>query len=267
MKKYISFLRLRFNMSLQYRVVAFTGIITNFCWALMKVILFRTIYQSNPGNHAMPLQSMISYLWLLEAFQGMFHNWFSDGDTFESIQNGNVVYELCRPINLYNMWFAKHLGNRLAQTVLRGMPILFIGFLMPKGYRLSMPDSFAKLFTFLLALCLGALVNCALCMLIYMFSFFTISVYGIRQLFNTVSQFLSGVILPLAFFPKGLRALVELLPFASTLNAPLMIYSNQMSRVEIIRMVSLQIFWLGALVVLGQWIGRRALRRLIVQGG
>ena len=48
MKKYLSFFRLRFSMGLQYRAAAFGGIVTQFVWGLMEIMIFRAFYRADP---------------------------------------------------------------------------------------------------------------------------------------------------------------------------------------------------------------------------
>ena len=46
MNKYLSFFRLRFVNSLQYRSAAFAGIATQFFWGLMELLLFSAFYRA-----------------------------------------------------------------------------------------------------------------------------------------------------------------------------------------------------------------------------
>ena len=41
LRKYIAFFRLRFTMGLQYRTAAFAGIVTQFIWGIMEILMFR----------------------------------------------------------------------------------------------------------------------------------------------------------------------------------------------------------------------------------
>ena len=40
MKKYLSFFRMRFLMGLQYRAAAAAGVITQFTWGFMELLVF-----------------------------------------------------------------------------------------------------------------------------------------------------------------------------------------------------------------------------------
>ena len=57
------------------------------------------------------------------------------------------------------------------------------------------------------------------------------------------------------------------LPFASMQNTPYLVYTGQLQGAQILRAMALQLFWLGALVCLGYALMRRALKKVVVQGG
>ena len=80
-------------------------------------------------------------------------------------------------------------------------------------------------------------------------------------------EFLAGGVVPLPFLPDGLRRIVELLPFASMQNVPLRVYSGDISGTDILARAGLQLFWVVALIWLGQHIIAVALKRVVVQGG
>ena len=104
-------------------------------------------------------------------------------------------------------------------------------------------------------------------MLMYLTAFYTLSWTGVRTLAISTSELLSGSLIPLPFFPDGVRQVAEALPFAAMQNIPLRVYSGQLAGVELGRAVALQAFWLVTLFFVGKLFTRRALRRVIVQGG
>lgn len=115
------------------------------------------------------------------------------------------------------------------------------------------------------ALALGVVV--AFAMLMHVSLFFTLSRRGIRVMVTAVTSFLSGGVVPLAFFPKELLAVVERLPFAAMQNMPLSIYAGSVAGADAARGIALQAFWLAALVLSGRAYMRAALNRVVVQGG
>ena len=47
MKKYLSFFRMRFLMGLQYRAAAAAGVLTQFTWGFMELLVFRAFYKAD----------------------------------------------------------------------------------------------------------------------------------------------------------------------------------------------------------------------------
>ena len=99
----------------------------------------------------MGFSQLASYYWLQQAFLALFTTWLMEEEIFQAISNGTVAYELCRPVDIYSMWFVKSLANRASKAVLRCMPILLTALLLPKPYGLALPPDVktAVLFLFI----------------------------------------------------------------------------------------------------------------------
>lgn len=193
--------------------------------------------------------------------------WFLDNDILNLITSGNVAYELCRPLNIYNSWFIKNCAVRLSNATLRCFPILIIAFLLPKPYKFNLPSSGISALLFVITLFLGFMVVISYCMLVYIFTFYTISPMGVRIALVMTSDFLSGGLVPLPFLPQWLTNYLYLSPFAAMQNIPFRIYSGQIPVSEAFNAISLQIFWLILLILFGKFIMSRALKNVTVQGG
>lgn len=267
MKKYLSFSRLRFICGLQYRTAALAGIATQFVWGFMEILVFRAFYEASPESFPMSIEATYSYIWMQQAFLALFAAWMLENEIFDSIITGNIAYELCRPINIYNMWFSRSVANRLSRAVLRCFPILIFAAFLPTPYGLCKPESMVHFLLFLFTLILGLLVTVAFCVLIYVLSFFTISPMGLRMVFVSMVEFFAGAVIPLPFFPDKIRAVMELLPFASMQNVPLRIYSGDMVGDEIVKAIVLQVVWLVILVTGGKALCAYAEKKVRVQGG
>lgn len=266
-KKYLSFFRLRFVMGLQYRAAALAGVATQFAWGFLEIMVYRAFYEAEPQNFPMTFEATVSYIWLQQAFLAFFMAWMMENEIFDAIVNGNVAYEMCRPVDIYWMWFARSAANRLSRAVLRCFPVLAVAGFLPAPFRMSLPVSLPAFFWFLLTLALGLFVTVAFCMLVYILAFYTVSAQGLRILFVSLVEFFAGAVIPLPFFPEKIARIMELLPFASMQNVPLRIYGGSLSGAETLRAVGLQVFWLAALVLAGKLLCLRAQRRIVVQGG
>lgn len=266
MKKYGSFFRLRFVMGLSYRAAAWAGVATQFVWGGMEIAMFRAFYGAEPEHFPMTMDAAVSYVWLQQAFLALFAAWMLEGEVFESIRDGNIVYEMCRPMKLYPMLFVRAMAMRVSRAALRCGPVLLFAILLPGPYGLKAPGQ-GQTGLFLAAMALGVLVTVAFGTLIYGITFYTISPEGLRLLVTSAMDFFNGTIIPLPFFPDKMRAIMEVLPFAAMQNVPLRVYSGDLQGEAALRAVALQILWLAVLVGLGQAVMARAERKLAVQGG
>lgn len=267
MRKYLAFFRLRFTMGLQYRAAALAGVVTQFFWGAMEILAFRAFYEADASAFPMTFQATATYVWMQQAFLAIFAAWSLENEIFDSIRDGNVAYEICRPIDIYNMWFSRSTANRISRAFLRCVPILLVAAFLPAPYGMTLPPSVPAFFWFLLAMGLGLLVAVAFCMLVYIVTFFTVSPTGVRMVAVSMVELLQGAIIPLPFFPDGIRQVMELLPFAAMQNVPLRVYTGDIAGQELYFAVLLQVFWLIVMVAGGKALTRLALKRVVVQGG
>lgn len=265
--KYLSFFRLRFSMGLQYRTAAIAGMCTQLFWGVMELLLYRAFYEADAAAFPMSFQAVVCYIWLQQAFLTLFAAWMFENEIFDAISDGNIAYELCRPVNIYHMWFVRSMAMRLSRVMLRCVPILLVAGLLKEPYGLVLPADVGCGIWFLVTLVLGTFVVVACTMVVYLLTFYTISPMGIRMLYGCMVDFLCGGIIPFPFLPDHIRRIVELLPFAGMQNVPLRIYSGSMSSAEMVRAVGLQVFWIVVLVAVGRALCSRAVNKVVVQGG
>lgn len=267
MRAYLAIFRIRFSNSLQYRAAALAGMATQYAWGFMLILSFAAFYKANPAAFPMPFSQTVSYIWMQQSFFSLFAAYFFDADIFEAITSGSISYEMVRPVSLYARWFSQSIAVRTSKAVLRCIPILLTAFLLPEPYRMILPQSMAQLSLFLISMVLAVGVVVAFNMLVYISAFYTLSAAGVRIIAAMIADFLAGAIIPLPFFPKAAERIVSLLPFAAMQNMPLRIYSGNIAGSAAVRGIGLQVFWLLALVGLGRLLMKRALEKVIVQGG
>ncbi len=267
LKKYASLFRIRFQAGIQYRAAALAGIATQLAWGFLNILLYLMFYRDNAEAFPMAIGSVVSYMWLRQGFLTLFETWSVEGDILDAITGGGVAYELTRPVGIYNMWFVRVFSGRVSKVLLRAIPLLLVAFLLPAPYGLSLPRDPAAFFGFLLTLVLGALVTCSYMMFVYILTFFTLQPQGVRLALNSFTELLNGALVPLPFFPPVLRQILEWSPFGAMLNVPYRVWSGDIAGIALWQNAGRQLFWLCALVMLGQLLMARGLRRAVIQGG
>ena len=205
MKAYITYFKLKFISSLQYRSAAWAGIATQFFFGFVYVMVYVAFYESGGKNLPMELSQIITYLWLNQSLLALVNQFSKDQELFKLIRDGGVSYELARPKNLYFMWYFKILGQRLANVTLRFFPLIIITTILPFPFHLGGPASLLHFLSFLLSLILGTLLVVALSVFYPIITLITMNEKGIVNLLMTIASVLSGVSIPIPFFPKFLQ--------------------------------------------------------------
>ena len=266
-KKYLTYFRMRFIGGLQYRTAALAGIATQFAWGFLNILLFKALYETNPAVVPMDFQDLCAYIWLRQAFLAMYNSWYYDNELLSMISDGNIAYELVRPVDLYWIWLIRAMTTRVSRAALRCMPILIVAAFLPAPYGLTLPPSPVQALFFLITMILALFCVCGFGMLVYIACFYTVNSQGVRLVATTVSDFLSGGIIPLTFMPAGLRTFIEHSPFGAMENLPFRVYSGNIQGEEMLKFAALQVFWCLLLFVIGKLWMNASLKRVVVQGG
>lgn len=267
MRMYYSMFKIRFVRGLQYRAAALAGVGTQFFFGMMYIMIFTAFYGSSDVVQPVSLEQQVQFVWLRQAMLALFVMWYKDAEIIDSIMNGDVAYELCRPTRIYNLWFAKIQGRRLAGACLRSFPILVIAFLLPGPYNLILPTDVWRIVLFILTLVLGSLLSTGIMILIYTTVFHTLSPAGSIMIFSTIDEFLSGGIIPIPLMPEAIKNITYILPFRYTFDLPFRIFSGNIGMTEALISIPIQIIWFIVIIFLGKLFMRKSMKKIVIQGG
>lgn len=267
MKSYLSYFKLRFLTGLQYRSAAIAGILTQIFFGLVFIMVYLAFFESNESNAPMTLQQTISYLWLNQILFSLINMWYKDKDIFSLIKNGNISYELCRPLQLYWIWFSKIISQRLAAVFLRSIPALLVALLLPSPFGLGLPKDFITFIVFLGTLTISTLLMTSIITFCHILVMFALDDKGICAIVLSIADILSGVVVPIPFFPKFLQVISNYLPFQYVSDLPFRIYISHIPVNEAWIGIIVQITWTIVLVVVGMLLSKKALKKAVIQGG
>lgn len=254
----------RFRVLLQYRAAALAGVVTQVFFGLVIIAVFRAFYRSSGAEPPLPLNQLIGYAWLTQAFFSLLP-WRADPAMVATVRTGDIAYELLRPRDLYAFWFARAVALKTAPVVLRAIPLFLVAGLV---FGLPAPPSLSAALVWLASLLLAVLMASALTMLINLSLLWTLSADGVQFLLPTVVALLSGLILPLPLFPGWLQPILGFLPFRGLLDTPHRIYLGLMADpISLVSALAHQGVWVALLVLFGRWLMTRGLARVEVQGG
>ncbi len=271
MKGLFAIFRMRFGLILNYRMAAIAGLFTQLFFGFVMVMIYYAFYESNGSiensrNLPMTITQTVTYIWLGQGLLGLLP-WNGDREIFTIIRNGDYVYELARPINLYDFWLYRILAQRLAATILRALPLFLLAFfLVPDMLKMHGPSSLIGFMMFLMSMITAIILGCTISNIITISVMFTIG-DGIERLLPAIVTIFSGMVIPLAFFPDWAQPLLRFLPFSGLVDGPYKFYLGIYASSDIISVLSHQLIWTIVFMFFGRWMLQKASRRVIVQGG
>jgi ABC-2 type transport system permease protein len=227
-------------------------------------LLWRVLYRQDP--HAFPLSGrrMVTYA-VMGVLMGQVLTWW-DGPHFyvwERVKQGTIGSELVRPVYFPFHVFARTVGQTLATAVTIVLPVAIVAFVL---LRLALPARASTAGWFVLSLGLGYVILFALNFLVGCLTFVTLTLRGVQHAYHGVITLLSGLWIPLWFYPHWLRQVAELLPFQGIFFTPLALYVGQIDG-SAASAVGRQALWAAILVVAAGAGWAAVERRLVVQGG
>jgi ABC-2 type transport system permease protein len=272
LRPYTAVVGARFRMLLQYRAAAIAGFWTQLVFGLVLIMIYEGFYRSSaPEARPMAFAQVASYVWLGQALLAMLP-WNVDAEIQAMVRSGAVAYELCRPIDLYGLWFARSVAHRTAPTVLRAVPMaVFASIGLPLiglgEWRLAPPASGVAGAGFVAALACALALGSALSTLLNILLLWTLQSEGVFILATALVSLFSGLLIPLPLLPDWAQTVVGWLPFAGIMDPPFRIYSGHIPSGGLALVLARQIGWTLAIVVFGRWLLGRGMRRVVVQGG
>ncbi len=263
MRAYCAIFKARTAALFQYRLAALAGMSTQVFWGIVKVMILQAFYAQSTQPEPISLSQAMVFVWLGQALLGLLP-WNIDKELESQIKTGHVAYELVRPIHLYWLWFFRSIALRIVPTAMRSLPIILVAGLF---FGFPLPISWSAGAFFCLSLLFSLLLSAAMSTLIFTSLFWTLSGEGVQKLLPHLTILLSGLVVPLPLFPGWMQPFMSLQPFRGLIDIPIRIYIGVIPSDEFLYYAGFQCFWILIFMVIGQWVMRTALKRVIIQGG
>lgn len=177
-----------------------------------------------------------------------------------SIRTGAIALEMARPVPFFPQVMAREAGNIAYHAVYRALPLALI-FLVTVGF--PPPGSAQGLLLALPSLLLGIYIGLAMNYLIGISALWTTEIRWAHWTYHTLMGLLSGGWIPSDILPGLAGQVAPYLPFASQQHWPIRIYLGMAGTEGLL----IQATWALLMTLLCLLVTRRALRRVVVQGG
>lgn len=263
MKAYLSILRIQLATLCQYRAAMIASFGTLIFWGFIKGMILKAFYAESSAMQPITLAEGITFIWLGQTLLQLMP-WVIDKEVETKVKTGNIIYELARPLDLYNFWYVRALAMRLVPLFMRSVPLYFLALLF---FGLSAPISWQAGIGFCLSVLLAAFLSSSMTTMVIISFFWTVSGEGIQRLLPHTSMLLTGLIVPLPLFPQWLQPFLNIQPFRGLVDIPSRIYTGVIPEQQILFYLLFQIAWIAVFVVGGRALLNRAISRMVIQGG
>ena len=276
LKKYKPFLRASAMDVMAYKFNILVWVIVTLFEVACLVFLWFAVYQSSEGGidasiNNFTYKEMIAYVVLTTIFGFVTFNndtlWIINND----IRKGTIGNYLIKPISYRGKFVASNIGALLIMTLIFGIPLYSIGLgvLIGIGFLpiVSVWEFIAHIGLFLVAGVLACLINDTIAYIFGILCFYTTSAWGLNSLKTTIIAFLSGTLLPLAFFPPIFRDIVGYMPFAGLSQNPVLILMMKYDYFESAKVILIALAWLVILELFSKLLFCHAIKKVTVQGG
>ena len=266
LRAYRGFVTGTFHKMLAYRLRYYTGIVSYLVYVTIYYFLWKAAYASLPAGaviRGFTFEEMVTYIavsWCSRSFY--FNN--VDRELSEQVQKGDIAVALARPVSLQGTVMANALGEGLFRMICFSVPISLVIWLI---FPVQLPSSWLHAGAFFLSLVLALVILTHVNFLVGMCAFPLKNVDGVMRAKHYLLELLSGVQMPIAFFPGWLIAASSFLPFQSIGFIPTAIWLGKLDGEALLRGLGLQAAWAAGLVAACALVWSRASRRLTVQGG
>ena len=276
LRKYKPFIRASAIDMMTWRFNILVWVIVTVFEVACLIFLWLAVYSSGEGGidasiNGFTYKEMISYVVLTTVFGFVTFNndtlWYINQD----IRKGTISNYVIKPISYRGKFVASNIGAFLMMALVFGTPLYCasLGVLIGIGF-LPVPsvlDFIAHFGLFLVASVLACLLNDTIAYIFGVLCFYTSAAWGLNALKTTIISFLSGTLLPIAFFPNVFREIVSYMPFAGMSQNPVLILMMKYNYLECLQVIGISLGWLILLEVFAKLLFNHAIKIVTVQGG
>ena len=243
-----------------YRQAALAGLATNCVFGLLRASVLVAVLAERGQVAGYDIATAITYVWIGQGLLNVVNLW-SDRTLAGRVRTGDIVVDLGRPWDLQSALFADDLGRAGYGVLMRLLPPMAIGMVFFPFRWPAHPSTWAL---FAVSTLFATAVSFGIRFLLNLSAFWLLDARGVLAVWGTIGGLLSGLILPIAWFPAWAQAVLAWTPFPALFQMPIDVFTE---RGEPLGILARQLFWAAALFGLGRLVLRRGARRLVVQGG
>jgi ABC-2 type transport system permease protein len=260
---YAEFARVGFVNILAFRLRYFTGIITYFLNVTIYFFIWTAVFRSSSSLAGYNLAQIITYMsvgWIMRSF---YWNTIDQEMAYEVIE-GKIAMDFIKPVSIQWMWISRAMGESAFRLILLTLPTAVVVALV---FPIQGPTSRENFLLFVIGVLGSFFLMGAINFMIGTCAIPLKSILALIRAKYWLIELLSGLLIPIGFFPGNLQRIMAWLPFEHIAYTPLQIYLGKFDRLHALRALGIQWLWVIILMMLAHLWWDRASRKITIHGG
>ncbi len=260
---YGEFIRVGFVNTLAYRLRYYTGIVTYFIYVSIYYFIWKAIYEHSAKIEGFDFKQLLTYVavgWIIRSFY--YNN--IDQEIAIQVMEGKLAMDLIKPVNTQLMYVSQALGESVFRLALLTLPTAA---LLAIVFPLRLPASFLNFAAFMVSGFLSFFIVAGINFCVGTFAIRLKSILGLLRAKYFLLELFSGLLIPISFFPDVFQKALAFMPFQYISYIPVLIYLGKLQGLAILKALAIQLFWVFAMLALGDLLWRWSSRKITIQGG
>src|ERR1700723_992641 len=260
---YLEFARVGFVNILAFRLRYYTGIITYLINVCVYYFIWRAVFASSGPIAGYDLPQMVTYVSVGWSWRSFYWNTIDQEMAYEVIE-GKIAMDLIKPVSVQWMWISRAMGESAFRLGLLTLPVALVVALV---FPVQAPASRETFVLFVIGVIGSFFLMGAINFMIGTCAIPLKSILALIRAKYWLIELLSGLLIPMGFFPQGIQRVLAWLPFEHIAYTPLQIYLGKLDRGTALRALGIQWLWVIALLWLAHVWWERASRKITIHGG
>jgi ABC-2 type transport system permease protein len=266
MQKYLYSFKMYLLTSFQYRFDTALGLIMSNISMFITIAFWILIYRSNGTGviNGYTIADMITFF----VISSLFRTFILSSSGFEissMIKSGDLSKVIIKPYSISIFLYWKYLSMAALEFLKQFSFLLLIASFFAQY--LTWDLSVHSVIILVIYLVMATVISHLIWFLLGMMAFWFEQAQAVMWSFAVILNFLSGMFMPLDFFPRWSVKVLELMPFAAFSYIPAKIYMNQLPVAEGAYLLIVYIMWVFVLIALNLMVWRAGTEKYSAVGG
>lgn len=260
--KYLAYTKARMKSECFYKFNLYSMIFSSLVIFFVEYALWKAVYNNKQNLSGLTFINMFSYI----IFGHILRKFLGEGvDEVigQQYRDGSIVVDMVKPISIVFKSFYDDLGRGIFQMIALAIPLIPILLLSNKAYIISP----TRIIVFLIMSFFAYVIYFIIGYILGIISFWTQSNIGIYMIKTACFGIFSGSFIPFDLYPQWLVKIANILPFKATYYFPVSTIMKDYEYKFLLGLFTIQLFWIGILIIILLFIKKQALKKLTVQGG